>query len=137
MTEVSHRWRWRWHAALMSMPGGPEQNSTQVTSGGGRRGAEAREEHFGADGFLLLSGETCGFPGMGKAGKWLWVAGAAEVDGFALVGWDGEAGHRPLLSFSSGPLICRAKAKPFLERWALALREHRSVWQGLLGCLMN
>lgn len=129
MTEVSHRWRWRWDAALMSTPGGPEQNSTQVTSVGGRRGAEAREEHFGADGFLLLSGETCGFPGMGKAGKQLWAAGAAEMDGFALVGWDGGGGHRPLLGFSSGLLIWAAKAKLFLERRALELHEHRSVWQ--------
>ena len=36
---------------------------------------------------------------MGKAGKWLWAAGAAEPDGFALVGWDDGAGHRPVLDF--------------------------------------
>lgn len=54
-------------------------------------GAETRGERFGADEFLLLSGETCGFSGTGKAGKRLRAAGAAEPGGFASVGWDDGA----------------------------------------------
>lgn len=104
---------------VMSTLGGPEQNSTQVMSVGGRRGAETRGECFGVDEFLFLSGETCAFPGMGKAGKWLQAAGAAETDGFALAGWDDGAGHRPLLDFISALLINVAQVKPFLERQEL------------------
>lgn len=103
-------------AAAMSTPGGPEQNSSRVMSAGGRMGVETRGELFRADEFLLLSGETCGFLGMGKAGKRLQAAGAAECDGFALVGWIDGAGHRPMLDFSSALLSNVAKVNPFLER---------------------
>lgn len=110
---------------MVSAPGGPEQNSAWVMSVGGRTGAGARRGRFGADEFLLFSAESRGFPGMGKAGKRLRAAGAAEMDGFA---WHDGEGHRLVLNFSSALLINVAKVKPFLERQALVLHEHRSVW---------
>lgn len=55
-------------------------------------------------------------------GKFMtWAAGAAEPDGFASVGWDDGAGHRPALNFSSVLLINITKVKPFLQRQELVV----------------